>query len=166
MIKAFVTVFLFCLSQNLAFAQNTQDKGKETIGKVRATLYIGTNEDVAKLGTKLAPVDEKTSKRFQSIKAMRFDQYRMLGVDTQPVFRSYENWLAPLKPSEEILLSFESSGRSIDNGLRLDLEFWQQRRKVMKSNPTLYEGKPLLILGPPWRGGRLIISVELINLKK
>lgn len=145
-----------------------EDSGKETVGRVQATLYIGTDGDVAKLGNKVAKVDEATSKRLRSIEKMRFKHYRKLGVDKQPVFRSYENWLTPLKPSEEILLSFESRGRSHDGGLRLDLELWQHRRKVMKSDPVLRKGRPLLILGPKWRGGRLIIAVELLenNLTK
>jgi hypothetical protein len=38
----------------------------------------------------------------------------------------------------------------------------------MKSDPVLQRGRPLLILGPKWRGGTLIIAVELIenSLKK
>lgn len=154
-----------CLSASLTMAE---DSGKETVGRVQATLYIGTDGDVAKLGNKVAKVDEATSKRLRSIEKMRFKHYRKLGVDKQPVFRSYENWLTPLKPSEEILLSFESRGRSHDGGLRLDLELWQHRRKVMKSDPVLRKGRPLLILGPKWRGGRLIIAVELLenNLTK
>jgi len=101
--------------------------------------------------------------RLRGIQQMKFQHYRKLGTDIQPVFRSYENWLAPLKPSEEILLSFESRGRSGDGGLRLDLEFWQHRRKIMQMNPVLHTDKSLLILGPRWRGCSLIIAIELMN---
>ena len=87
-----------------------------------------------------------------------------LGADTQPVLRTYENWVSPLKPSEEIMLSFESRGVTDSHGLRLDLELWQHKRKVMKSDPVLYPKRPLYILGPKWRQGRLIIAVELIAL--
>ena len=139
------------------------DSGKEKVGSLRSTLYIGTDADVAKLGDNMMQVDASIVKRLQSIEKMRFKQYRKLGSDKQPVFRSYENWLAPLKPAEEILLSFESSGRSIDGGMRLDLELWQHKRKVMKSDPVLHKGKPLFILGPSWRGGKLIIAVELLE---
>ena len=144
----------------------TKDMGKERVGQIKATLYIGTNDELAKLGDrakKSAIVDEATIKRLQSIPKMRFKNYRRLGEDVQSVFRSYENWLSPLKPSEEILLSFESRGSSKDGGLKLDLEFWQQHRKVMKSDPVLHIGQPLIILGPKWRGGTLIIAVELIS---
>ncbi|MBT8038005.1 MAG: hypothetical protein KJO21_10720 [Verrucomicrobiae bacterium] len=143
---------------------NEKDVGKESVGRLKATLYIGTDGDVGKLGEKVAAVDEVMVKRLRRIEKMRFKHYRKLGEDTQSVFRSYENWLTPLKPSEEILLSFESRGRSSDDGLRLDLELWQHRRKVMKSDPVLHRGRPLLILGPKWRGGSLIIAVEIMAI--
>ena len=143
--------------------ESSTDKGKEVVGKIKATLYIGTNDDPEKLGGPLTPVDQAMTKRLRSVKQMEFVHYRLLGSDSQPVFRSYENWLSPLRPSEEILLSFESQGRAADGGLRLDLELWQHRRKVMKSDPVLQIGRPLLILGPKWRGGTLIIAVELME---
>lgn len=167
MTRIFTICFLFCLLPLQLHAQNKgKDIGKEMVGRLKATLYIGTNDDISKLGEKAKkapPVAEAVIKQLQSIKKMRFKHYLKLGEDTQSVFRSYENWVSPLKPSEEILLSFESRGRSSDGGLRLDLEFWQHRRKVMKSDPVLYLSQPLLILGPKWRGGTMIIAVELIE---
>lgn len=159
---------LAALSTSVFADEGGADRGKEVVGKVKATLYVGTDADPSTLGDKVVAVDEATAKKLRSIKKMNFKHYRKLGADTQPVYRSYENWLMPLKPSEEILLSFESRGRSSDGGLRLDLELWQHRRKVMKSDPVLQRGRPLLILGPKWRGGTLIIAAELIenSLKK
>jgi hypothetical protein len=159
----FLTIpFLFTLLviTPVCFAE---DSGKEKVGSLMATLYIGTDGDVAKFGDKVTQVDAAIQKRLSSIEKMRFKHYRQLGSDKQPVFRSYENWLSPLKPSETILLSFESSGRSNDGGMRLDLELWQHKRKVMKSDPVLRKGRPLFILGPKWRGGTLIIAVELLE---
>lgn len=161
--------WVICLSLSwLQAAEPQKDRGKERVGQIMATIYVGTDEGVERLGLgdgQAKPVEAAMVKRLQSVKKLRFKHYRQLGKDKQAVFRSYENWLSPLKPSEEILLSFESRGRTADGGLRLDLEFWQQRRKVMKSDPVLYKGSPLLILGPQWRGGHLIIAVELIQLE-
>lgn len=143
------------------------DQGGDSVGKLKATLYIGTDGDVAalgELGEKLNRVDDATAAKLRGIAKMKFAHYRSLGTDTQPVLRSYENWLRPLNPSKEILLSYESKGLSGTDGLRLDLELWQQSRKLMKTDPVLKLGKPLLILGPKWRGGQLIIAVELIHL--
>lgn len=147
-----------------SLAAKESDTGKEAIGKVRATVYFGSNTAPAGLGKNAKAVPEAEQKRLRGIQSMRFKHYRKLGHDTQSVLRSYENWLTPLKPSEEIMLSFESNGRSENGGLRLDLELWQHKRKVMKSDPVLYKGRPLLILGPRWRGGRLIIAVELLQI--
>ncbi len=164
----FLTTLLFPTLLLTAPSALAEDSGKEEVGILRATLYIGTDGDVAKLGDKVTKLDAATEKRLQSIEKMRFKHYRKLGTDKQPVFRSYENWLAPLKPAEEILLSYESRGRSDDGGMRLDLELWQHKRKVMKTDPVLKKGRPLLILGPKWRDGTLIIAVELVenNLSK
>ena len=153
-------VFFFFIALDVMAEKDT---GKEAVGTIRATLYIGTDEDVSSLGDKLQLVSPEIKKQLASIERTRFMHYRLLGSDTQPVLRTYENWLTPLKPSEEILLSFESRGRSENGGIRLDLEFWQQKRKVMTSDPTLKIGHPLIILGPKWRGGTLIISVELVE---
>lgn len=161
-------VFLPCfltMGQGLGHAQESgTDTGKEKIGKVRGTVYYGTDAEIGELGKNATVVPDAALKRLQGIEKMRFKHYRKLGHDTQSVLRSYENWLSPLKPSEEIMLSFESRGRSEKGGLRLDLELWQHKRKVMKSDPVIFKGRPLLILGPKWRGGRLIISVELLEL--
>ena len=171
MTRILAICLIFCLPSLSLHAEDASgitenDTGKEKVGQIKATLYIGTNDEPTKLGDKAeksTPVTATVIKQLQSIKKMHFKHYRQLGQDTQAVFRSYENWVSPLKPSEEILLSFESRGRSADGGLRLDLEFWQHRRKVMKSDPVLYMGRPLFILGPKWRGGTLIIAVELIE---
>ena len=157
------SLLLISLLISGAFAQ--KDIGKEAVGTIKATLYIGTDGDVSKLGDKLKLVSPEEKKKLMSIERTRFMHYRLLGSDTQPVLRSYENWLAPLKPMEEILLSFESRGRSEDGGLRINLEFWQQKRKIMTSDPVLKLEHPLIILGPKWRDGTLIISVELIEDK-
>lgn len=141
-----------------------QDNGKETVGELKATLYIGTDGDVADLGSNLKEVPSIVETKLRNVEKMKFKHYRNLGTDKQPVLRSYENWLRPLNPSKEILLSYESKGVSKKNTLRLDLELWQQSRKLMKTDPVLQVGKPLLILGPKWRGGQLIIAVELTQL--
>lgn len=161
--KAFHSIAaLFAIAFSVsAYAEDNADKGKEIVGTIKATLYIGSDSDPGEWAEKYALADQKVTARLKGIKQMKFAHYRKLGADIQPVFRSYENWLAPIKPSDEILLSYESRGQSADGGLRLDFEFWQHRQKIMQMNPVLHMGKPLLILGPRWRGCRMIIAVEL-----
>jgi len=137
---------------------------KQAVGTLQATIYVGTNGDVDKLGEKAKPIKKNTIESLQKINEMQFQHYRELGADTQSILRRYENWLAPLKPSKDILLSYESRGATENQGLRLDLKFWQQQRIVMKSDPLIYLNKPLFILGPKWRGGRIIIAIQLTDL--
>ena len=63
-------------------------------------------------------------------------------------------------------MSFEPVGKAQGKVIKLDLDLWQLKKKIMKSaTTTLQVGKPLYIRGPQWRGGYLIIVVELISLK-
>ncbi|MBK1831137.1 hypothetical protein JIN77_10395 [Verrucomicrobiaceae bacterium R5-34] len=158
---------LLGLGSGMAAAKDSKnDAGKEKIGKIQATVYYGTNGSVENLGRNATPVPKAISDKLGKIEKFQFSHYRQLGSDSQPVLRSYENWVSPLKPSEEIMLSFESRGVTQKTSLRLDLELWQHRRKVMKSDPVLHPKRPLYILGPKWREGRLIIAVELISLNR
>ncbi len=160
----FAVLVLPCIVADSALAdQGESDKGKEVVARIKATLYLGSDSEPGEWAKDYASADQKMMTRLSGIEQMKFKHYRKLGVDVQPVFRSYENWLAPLKPSEEILLSFESRGRSAKNDLRLDLEFWQHRRKIMQMNPVLNADRPLLILGPRWRGCSMIIAIELLD---
>lgn len=161
LIFSFLAFILLGVNQT-AIAQ----EGKDKVGKLSVKLYFGTDGDVALAGEKAQDVPAQVKQLFLQSKHLRFSQYKLLGVDTPPIFRSYENWAAPLRPSEEILLSFEPRDKPGDGNIHLDLEFWQSKKKVMKASQNLHLGKPIFILGPVWRGGRLIIAVELVSLKK
>lgn len=143
-----------------------QDQGKKTVGKLKVSLFFATDEDPSVAGDGAKKVESAVENRMRVSEILRFKHYRFLGSDMQSILRSYENWIAPMKPSEEILLSFEPRGEPRNGALALDLEFWQSRKKIMKSGPLLKVGEPLYILGPSWRGGKLIISVELKSLNK
>lgn len=165
--KAIIPILIILLSMVPGHAQDaTKDVGQDQIGKIKATIYYGKDDELGDLGEDTVPVPQLEIQKLQSIEKMRFKNYLKLGQETRSVLRSYENWLSPLKPSMEIMLSFESRGLSDEGGLRLDLELWQHKRKVMKSDPVLYRGQPLLILGPTWRKGRLIIAVEVTELSQ
>jgi hypothetical protein len=82
------------------------------------------------------------------------------------LLRSYENWAQPLKPSDEVLVRFEARSRPSADATRLDLELWLSRKKILKTDALLEGDRPLYVLGPVWRGGRLIISVALAPQEK
>lgn len=145
----------------LPLAAPAADPGKEIVGEVEVVVYFGTDGDPAAAGERAAEVDEAVSKRLQAQEPLEFAHYRLLGKDAQELYRSYENWAQPIAGSDEILCRFETESRISRDKIRLDLELWLSRKKILKSGIALTHGKPVLVLGPTWRGGRLIVSVEL-----
>ena len=150
------------LVPGVAFAA---DPGKETIGEIQVDLIFGTDGDLKVLGRPVSEIEAAEEKILKGSKHLRFARYAKLGTDRRPVLRGYENWAAPMGGSEEILLSFEPKGRVGTDAVKMDLEFWQRKQKVLKTDPLLQVGKRLYILGPKWRDGRLIIAIGLLGLK-
>jgi len=143
-----------------------EDPGKTKIGRVRVTVYHATNGDPKAAGATASEVSDETVKRLTREERLRFKSYRELGHDTQPLLRSYESWAQPLKPSEEVMVRFEAQGRPTKKTAILDLELWLARKKTVKTDARLEGNRPLYVLGPEWRGGRLIIAVALASDEK
>ena len=139
------------------------DSGKDVIGTIQTDLIFATNGDLNRLGMKGKQVPGAEEARLRSSRTLKFKEYRHLGGDRKPVWRAFENWAMPMKPSEELMVSFEPKGEVNDQGLRIDLKLWIQRREVLASLPVLQKGRKLYILGPEWRGGNLIIGIELVE---
>lgn len=159
----FAIIFSVLCNIGLLHAHN-EDSGRDIIGKLKVTLFYGTNGDVEQAGNGLGLLSDSQLKALQKLKKIKFAQYRLLGEDQKDILRSYENWATPMKRSKELLLCFQPLGKPEDTRLKMDLEFWQSHKKIMKSGATLKVGKPLFIQGPAWRGGTLILAVELLSL--
>lgn len=160
-------LFLTAISSlSILSAQNraSKDAGTDSLGELKVSLIFGTNGDAKKAGEDLKQPSKIQLAALKKLKTIKFTHYRLLGEDQQPILRSYENWANPMKNSKEILLSFQPREKPVDDHLKMDLEFWQSHKKIMKSGPTLKKGKPLFIQGPAWRGGKIIIAVELMSL--
>jgi hypothetical protein len=142
-------------------ASGLEDPGKANIGRVGVTVYYATDGDPLVAGKKTAKVTPEVEKRLRGEERLRFKNYRILGQDVQPLLRSYENWAQPLKPSDEVLVRFEARNLPTAEVMGLDLELWLSRKKVLKTDARLEGKRPLFVLGPAWRGGRLIIGVAL-----
>lgn len=156
-----------CLAPALAGAALAlEDPGKAKISMITVTVYHATDGDPKAAGEKALPVPKELAERLNREQRLRFKHYRLLGQDTQPVLRSYESWAQPLKPSDEVLVRFEAQGQPTKQSAQLDLELWLGRKKIVKTDARLEGDKPLFMLGPVWRGGRLIISVALAPLPK
>ena len=124
-------------------------------------LVFGTNGDPAAAGERAKPVPAEVVARLQKSPALSFKSYRLLGEEVQPVLRGVENWAVPMRPSEEVRIRFDVQGRLPTGGLRLDLELWLGKDKVLKTSSSLEPGRPLYIRGPAWRGGQMILIVEV-----
>ncbi len=156
---AFMTFATVCMGK----ASAQEDPGKAKLGQLLVTVYFATNGDPKAAGERAQEVAETVQERLQKESRLNFSHYRTLGADKQAIFRSYENWAQPLKPSDEILVRFEARSQPADETVSLDLELWLSKKKILKTDARLQEGRPLFVLGPKWRGGRLIISVALAH---
>ncbi len=142
------------------------DPGKQTIGTLEISVLLATDKDPDVAGENAPPLDTATAARLQREKRLFFTHYRLLGKTTTPIYRSYENWAEPLKPSDEVLIRFEAQARPTAKALRLDIELWLSRKKILKTDTVLTADRPIYILGPEWRGGRLIVAIALAQTGK
>ena len=155
---------ILLLSMLLSLSVMAADPGRDEIANVKVLVYHATDGDPKVAGDKAIEVPEETAKWLASKESLKFDHYRLLGTDFKPLYRSYENWAQPINGSDEILCRFEVASRLSNESVRIDLELWLSRKKILKSGVVLTAGKPVVVLGPEWRGGRMIVSVELAPL--
>lgn len=163
LLRCIAATVCFACSPAILCAQN--DPGSREIGTLDVTVYYGTNGDPAAAGERTGKISEATKASLSATEGLRFTHYRAMGAESKAIFKSYENWAQPLKPSDEILIRFETRLEPSVNEIPLNFDLWLARKKVLKSDLTLKTGQPLYILGPEWRGGRLIIAIELAPKK-
>ncbi|MEJ6582061.1 MAG: hypothetical protein QNL33_08190 [Akkermansiaceae bacterium] len=143
-----------------------QDPATESIGTMSVELIYATDGvvDVAGLTTK--ELASERIKELHSVKELKFQNYRLLGSDVSNILNGYEGWATPLKPSKEILVSFQPIKRGDGDRMQMVLEYWQGKQKIFATNPTLTKGKAFYLVGPKWRKGRVIIAVKILTLDK
>lgn len=151
------------LASLITAALAQEDPGKQVVGRIKVEVYYATDGDPKLAGDKAVPVSSNLSERLQREKQTRFKNYRLLGTDTKELFRSYENWAEPVKPSDEIMVRFEAQSDPGPQKALLDLELWLGRKKIVKTDIQLTSDKPLWVRGPMWRHGHLIIAVSLLS---
>lgn len=159
MIRRIAIALLLPIFAGAAFAET--DSGKDVIGMVTVTVYHATNGDPAAAGPRAKEVSDEVARRLASEERLKFSNYLELGRDVRPLFRSDDSWAQPLPPSDEILLCLEAQSKASKESMRVDVELWLSRKKVLKTVVSMEAEKPLLVLGPEWRGGRMIIALEL-----
>ena len=141
--------------------QAIEDPGRNRIAKLHITVYHATDGDPNAAGPHSLPAWFVTSSRLSNEEELRFKHYREIGRDTIPLLRSYENWSKPLEASDIMELRVEAQGQPTKKSAKIDLALWMSRKKILRMNANLEDEKPLYVLGPEWRDGRLIIAIEL-----
>lgn len=144
---------MLCLASS---ATALDDPGKEVVGAVAVTVIHATDHPGD--GHK---VDAVIEARLRAERKLPFKHFYQLGAELRPLFRSYENWSQPLPSSDDVLLRFDMQGQPAPDKLRIDMELWLLRKKMLKTDVEVTRDRPLFILGPEWRGGRLLIAVVL-----
>ncbi|HEY8990362.1 MAG TPA: hypothetical protein VIM46_00145 [Luteolibacter sp.] len=157
--RTWLAVSLAALWPCAAPAQD--DPGKESLGAVVVKVYYATDGDPGAAGGNAKDVPADMVLRLRSESRLKFTHYREIGSDTKTLFRSYENWAQPLGNSDEVLVRFEARNHPSRQAAFLGIELWLSRRKVLRTDAEITTARPLHVLGPAWRGGRLIVSVAL-----
>lgn len=140
-------------------------QGKKIIGKLKTTLYLAGNSFDSPPFAEAKKVSKQTIMRMKKVEGFDFQKYYLLGEDKTDIFRSFENWALPLKPSKVLTLSYEPIGKPTKNSLKMNLDLWQKDRKIMKTAASKLElNKTMYIRGPQWKKGFLIIAVEVLQL--
>jgi hypothetical protein len=142
------------------------ERGRDIIGTVTVTLVHACDTQSDASLTKFKRLDEATAQRLVKDPRLKFENYRILGADTKPLFRSYENWAKPIACSDDILVRFEAQARPSKELTRLDMELWISHKKILKTGAALTQENPMYVLGPEWRQGRMIVIIALLPYDK
>ncbi len=160
-----VRILLF-LALGLPMVVEAQDPGKEVIGQVRTEVLFGTNGAVNSLGDNVVSVSPGEKGRLQ--KVTKLESYRnfvRLGSVEQNILKGYKSWAQPIRNSEALMVTFQPQASiKEDRKLRLDVEYWQKSKMALRWDRVFEVGKRVYLVGPEWRDGNLIITVELVSL--
>jgi len=145
--------FVFYL---VGFAQ--ADPAKEVIGALKGTLIYATNAPEEHKNAKPLP---STFRNILEKNKLPYSSYYLLGSDQQDIYKGYQNWLKPISNSDQLMLSFEPK-QSSQNSKEIEIAFWQDKKKVFCTKTlALSSSDPLIITGPNWRNGKVIIILTL-----
>ena len=129
-----------------------------------ALLFYATDGDGTDATERIAD-DTKEAVRHQSVlrEASPAKRYFLVGKHSAEAQSRFSIWL---KPSPQFPLQLENTGITADGGLSLYWILWQKEqlptkdRELVKSTTVLTSKKPLVIVGPKWRSGRLVFMVR------
>ncbi|MCB1232300.1 MAG: hypothetical protein KDN19_18775 [Verrucomicrobiae bacterium] len=88
--------------------------------------------------------------------------FRLIGENSEKVFKEYECWIVP---SKQLFLKIDSLGTHPDKsgGVHVHLQLWQKDHVLLKSE-TILRRQPVFIAGPKWgEKGQLIMVLKLME---
>lgn len=156
------------LSLALLEVAGAQDPGKEVIGQIRTEVLFGTNGPVTSLGDGVTVVSAAEKTRLQKVPKLEpYRNFVKLGSVEQHILKGYKSWAQPIRNSQALMLTFQAQASIKESRkLRLDVEYWQKSKMALRWDRVFEVGKRVYLVGPKWRDGNLIITVELVNLVK
>ncbi len=156
------------LSLALLEVAGAQDPGKEVIGQVRTEVLFGTSGPVTSLGDGVIVVSAAEKTRLQKVSKLEpYRNFVKLGSVEQHILKGYKSWAQPIRNSQALMLTFQPQASIKESRkLRLDVEYWQKSKMALRWDRVFEVGKRVYLVGPKWRDGNLIITVELVSLVK
>ncbi len=120
---------------------------------ISAYLLVATNDSEPQpLPVKVRPYEKNLRAVFGY---NRFDQ---VGAGKAEVPGKSEAWLVP---SSELFLKADTQRNENGRGVPAQLELWQREKRILNTRALLRPGAPVLIRGPEWGNGLLILVVVL-----
>ena len=135
------------------------DQGKHITGIIKGTLIFAgpTSKDVENI----VLLDGKLRSIVVSESKFKAEELYKIGTDTQDVYKAYQSWLKPLEGSDKFMINCEPKAR-LKDGQKMVINFWVDNKKIFSTDTILIKYKtPLIITGPSWRGGKILMAVEL-----
>lgn len=133
------------------------DPGKDIVGKLKFTLIYATNGHGQEGATMLQGA---TREYVINETKLDYEKYYVLGDNEAAVYRSYEEWLQPIKGSQAVMLSYEPKSVT-EKGIKFDLNFWQGKKKTFSTVNDAAYGEKIIIIGSPWKEGKLLYILDL-----
>lgn len=115
--------------------------------KIWSGIIFGSNQP----SEPLPPPLDRCLPKFRRL--FGFQHFKLLGQNTQTVRSGTESWLVP---SKEFFLKVGNL-EPLDGGYRMTLTLFQNRRQLLEADVKLARESPLVIRGPSWGRGTVII---------
>lgn len=124
-------------------------------GEIWSAMVLASNPEAGAEPTpppaEIAPFAKRLSK------VLKAEQFEILGSASKKIGKNdQERWLVP---SPTFLLGAQA--RAEGNGFRINLELYQEKRRLLQTDARLGMQSPLFICGPKHARGQLVIVFEI-----